>query len=153
MIATPRYWLVGANWEGDDHADAFFRRGYWELGWSDQAQPAMAQQRDSMREGDRIAVKAMCGRGATSITIKGIGIVKEVADMRVYIDWLVTDLSRQVRARGCFAAVHGPYSLATDAACRRNLRALRHNARLRQRGASVLVRGNVWGFIRSFAQS
>lgn len=115
MTAEPQYWLVGANWEGDDQADAFFRRGYWELGWSEQDQPGMAQQRDAIRPGDRVAVKAMRGRGANTITIKGLGIVKEVAlDKRVYSDWRVTGISREVPAHGCFAAIHGPYSPATD---------------------------------------
>jgi len=115
MPKKPSYWLVGANWEGDDISQAFFRRGYWELGWSDQDQPSMAKQRNTMHAGDRIALKSMRGRGATTITIKGIGIIKEVADdKRVYINWLVTNLNREVPAHGCFGSVHGPYSVATD---------------------------------------
>lgn len=105
------YWLVGANWEGDDQAAAFYRRGYWELGWEDSKQPGMASGRDSIQPGDRIAIKAMRGRGATTITIKGLGVVKEVADKRVYIDWKVTGLDREVPAKGCFASIHGPYNL------------------------------------------
>lgn len=106
------YWLVGANWEGDDQAAAFYRRGYWELGWEDSQQPGMASGRDSIQPGDRIAIKAMRGRGATTITIKGLGLVKEVADKRVYIDWKVTGLDREVPAKGCFASIHGPYNLS-----------------------------------------
>ncbi|MGD9728655.1 MAG: hypothetical protein AB7G68_20850 [Nitrospiraceae bacterium] len=115
MSAEPQYWLVGANWEGDDHAEAFFRRGYWELGYSDQQQPDMGRQRDSIMVGDRIAVKSMRGRGANTITIKGIGVVKEVAsDKRVYIDWRLQGMNREVPAHGCFASIHGPYSVASD---------------------------------------
>jgi hypothetical protein len=72
----------------------------------------MAAARDSIRPGDRIAIKAMRGRGAATITIKGLGVVKEVADKRVYIDWKVTGLDREVAAKGCFASIHGPYKLA-----------------------------------------
>ena len=61
------YWLVGANWGGDDQADAFFRRGYWELGWDDSDQPSMAQKRDNIKPNDRIAVKSMRGKGASTI--------------------------------------------------------------------------------------
>jgi len=106
------YWLVGANWSGDDQADAFYRRGYWELGWNDNDQPGMAQMRDSIQEKDRIAIKAMRGQGAKTITIKALGIVKEVVDKRVYITWLITDLNREVSAKGCFSAIHGPYDFS-----------------------------------------
>ncbi len=112
MAMNPRYWLVGAYWEGDDQSDAFFRRGYWELGWSDEQQPGMAQQRDSIRAGDRIAVKSMLGQGSPNIAIRGLGIVKEVGeDKRVYINWLVTDLNRIVPSGGCYKAIHGPYTV------------------------------------------
>jgi hypothetical protein len=106
------YWLVGANWEGDDQAASFYRRGYWELGWDDLQQPGMASARDSIRPGDRIALKSMRGKGATTITVKGLGIVKEVAERRVYVDWKVTGLNREVAAKGCFASLHGPYELS-----------------------------------------
>lgn len=111
MSNGPNYWLVGANWSGDDQADAFYRRGYWQLGWDDSQQPDMAQARDAIRPGDRIAIKAMRGQGATTITIKALGIVKEVGeDKRVYIDWKITDLNREVPSKGCFASIHGPYT-------------------------------------------
>jgi hypothetical protein len=109
MSKQNRYWLVGANWGGDDKAESFFRRGYWELGWDDNDQPNMAKLRDSISVGDRIAIKSMRGKGSDSITIKGLGIVKEVADKRVYIRWLIKSMSRKVFAKGCFAAIHGPY--------------------------------------------
>ncbi|MBW7889149.1 MAG: hypothetical protein H3C35_12455 [Bacteroidetes bacterium] len=114
MSRQPRYWLVGANWGGDDQATAFYRRGYWELGWADEDQPKMAKARDSIQAGDRIAIKSMRGKGSDSITIKGLGLVKEVADGKVYINWLITDMSRKVFAKGCFSSIHGPYSIASD---------------------------------------
>ena len=112
MSRQTKYWLVGANWSGDDQAEAFFRRGYWEFDWDDDDQPKMAKLRDSISVGDRIAIKSMRGKGSDCITIKGLGVVKEVADKRVYINWLITDISRKVFAKGCFATIHGPYSLS-----------------------------------------
>ena len=109
-----RYWLLGANWDGYDQADAFYRRGYWELGWKDSEQPGMAQKRDKMSPGDRVAIKSMLGRGARTMTIKGLGIVKEVADRRVYIDWLIRDMDRVVPIHGCAATIHGPYDISGD---------------------------------------
>ena len=112
MAKARHYWLVGATWSGEDQADAFYRRGYWELGWDDEAQPGMARKRNSVKAGDRIAIKAMRGRGADTIIIKGLGIVKEVGatDKRIYINWIITDLKRKVPAKGCFKSIHGPYS-------------------------------------------
>lgn len=70
MSDEPHYGLVGANWKGDDQAAAFYRRGYWELSWTDERQPGMAQQRDSIRSGDRIAVKSMLGQESPIIAIR-----------------------------------------------------------------------------------
>ena len=102
-------WLVGAKWGVDVLNDDFFRRGYWEMGWSDDEQPGFANQRDSMKPGDRIAIKRMNGQGATTITILALGVVKEVFQGRVYVDWKVTDMEREVESRGCFKTIHGPY--------------------------------------------
>jgi hypothetical protein len=110
MTEDHNYWLVGANWGGDDKSDAFYRRGYWEVGYSDEQKPAFAAKRDQMKPDDRVAVKAMRGRGATTITIKALGIVKEVHAGKVYINWLLTDLDREVESKGCFQTIHGPYS-------------------------------------------
>lgn len=114
-METLRYWLVGANWDGDDKAEVFYRRGYWELGWSDRRQPKMAFQRDSMQPSDRIALKSMCGYGSQNIIIKALGIVKEVGeDKRVYVKWIMTNLERKIPSRGCYKAIHGPYFVNND---------------------------------------
>jgi len=104
-----KYWLVGASWKGDDQKDAFYRRGYWEMGYSDNDKPNFAEKRDSIDEGDRVAVKSMDGKGKSTITIHALGIVKEVADGKVYIDWKITDVNRQVASKGKFSTIHGPY--------------------------------------------
>jgi hypothetical protein len=115
-MPDPNYWLVGANWGGDDQAEAFYRRGYWELGWSDEQQPGMAHRRNGMRPHDRIAVKSMLGHGSSNISIRALGIVKEVGeDKRVYIEWHVTGLNREVPSRGCYSSIHGPYTADRDA--------------------------------------
>jgi hypothetical protein len=109
MDKTKKYWLVGANWSGDNLEDAFYRRGYWEMGWKDVDQPAFAKKRDQIMPDDRIAIKSMDGQGASTISIHAIGIVKEVANGKVYIDWKVTDLDRHVPSKGAFSTIHGPY--------------------------------------------
>lgn len=109
MNNTQNYWLVGANWSGDDQAEVFFRRGYWEMGYEDEDSPTQANRRDKVKVGDRIAIKSMDGQGASTITIKAIGIVKDIADKRIYIDWKLTDLNRTVNSRGAFGTIHGPY--------------------------------------------
>lgn len=104
-----QYYLVGANWGGEKQNDDFYRRGYWEMGYTDAEQPRFAEMRDAMRPGDRIAIKSMDGQGATTITIHALGIVKEVFQGRVYIDWLLTGMERHVPSRGCLQTIHGPY--------------------------------------------
>ena len=106
------YWVVGAMWHGrDDQSEKFINRGYWFLGWDKTAQPAQAKLRDRIRPGDRIAIKRMLGKGSTEIEIRALGVVKEIdsEDQRVYIDWLVRDVNRKVKSRGCFASIHGPF--------------------------------------------
>ncbi|MDD5228130.1 MAG: hypothetical protein PHN45_00720 [Methylococcales bacterium] len=103
------YWAVGANHDGDNLAQDFYLRGYWEMGYSDKQQPVFAKRRDSIKKGDRIAVKTRDGRGARTISIKAIGIVKDVADGKVYIDWKLTDIvNRHVPCKGFFKTIHGP---------------------------------------------
>jgi hypothetical protein len=114
---VPRYWVVGAMWGGhDDQMDVFVRRGYWFLGWKDRDQPSQAALRDQIRPGDRIAIKRMLGQGSPNIEIRALGIVKEIdsADKRVYVQWAVSDLSREVPSKGCFQSIHGPFEQDDD---------------------------------------
>jgi hypothetical protein len=104
----PNYWVVGATWEDDNLEEAFYRRGYWEMGYDDGDKPTLAGKRDSMQPGDRIAVKSRDGQGASTITIKSLGIVKEVADRKVFVNWLVTKMDRQVPCKNYFGTLHGP---------------------------------------------
>jgi hypothetical protein len=107
------YWVVGAMWGGrDDQLETFVRRGYWFLGWSEEDEPAQNQLRDQIREGDRIAIKKMLGRGATDIEVRALGVVTEVdpEDHRVYVRWAISNLGRTVPSRGCFASIHGPFA-------------------------------------------
>ena len=65
-----------------------------------------------MRPGDRIAIKRMLGQGSPNIAIRALGVIKEIDDehqenKRVYVDWFVKDLEREVPGNGCFAAIHG----------------------------------------------
>ena len=107
------YWVVGAMWDGqDDQLEKFVRRGYWFLGYDDDQQPTQANRRDQMRAGDRIAIKRMLGQGSPKIAIRALGVIKEidVDDKRVYVDWFVKGLEREVPAKGAYASVHGPFT-------------------------------------------
>lgn len=111
------YWVVGAMWDGyDDQSDKFIRRGYWFLGWDDQEQPAQAKLRNQIKAGDRIAIKRMLGQGSPNIAIRALGVVKEIddEDKRVYVDWFVKGLEREVPSRGAYKSIHGPFTESDD---------------------------------------
>lgn len=110
------YWLVGANFSGDDQFDSFTRRGYWFLGWSDEEQPSQATARDQIQVGDRIAIKKMLGQGSPNIEIRAIGTVTEIdpEDKRIYVHWANTELQRQVASKGCYSSIHGPFAADDD---------------------------------------
>jgi len=111
------YWVVGAMWGGqDDQSEIFIRRGYWFLGWDDKDQPAQAKLRDQIKAGDRIAIKRMLGQGSPNIAIRALGVVKEIddEDKRVYVDWFVKGLEREVPSRGAYKSIHGPFGEDED---------------------------------------
>ena len=120
---SENYWIVGATWGGtDDVLPLFIKRGYWycwdtsqvnddsEIGNSVRNQQERFKQ---IKEGDRIAVKRLLGKGASEMSILAIGIVKDVDinEWRVYVDWILRDIkNRRVPLRGCAASIHGPFS-------------------------------------------
>jgi hypothetical protein len=113
------YWVVGAMWGGKadhDQSEKFIRRGYWFLGWEDKDQPAQAKLRDKIKRGDRIAIKKMLGRGSPNIAIRALGVVKEIDkdDKRVYIDWFVKGLKREVSSKGAYKSIHDPFAENDD---------------------------------------
>jgi hypothetical protein len=104
------YWVVGATWGDDNLADSFYLRGNWQMGYDEKDQPGYAEKINSIKKGDRIAVKKRNGKGASTISIKAIGIVKDVADGIVYIDWVESGLERHVPCKNYFGTIHGPVS-------------------------------------------
>lgn len=115
MADNVQYWVVGANWSGEDKSETFFNRGYWELGWDDEDKPGLAAKRQQMKPGDRIAVKSMRGQGQPTVTVKMLGVIKEVGeDKRVYVNWVLSDLDREVPSHGCLGSIHGPYSVSGE---------------------------------------
>lgn len=111
----PNYWVVGAMWGGkEDMLEKFLRGGYWYLGYTPQESAVQNSLRDQMEIGDRLAVKKMLGQGSPLIEIRALGIIKHIDDedgyRRVYVDWVVERLSRQVPGKGCFGSVHGPFA-------------------------------------------
>jgi hypothetical protein len=106
---VPQYWVVGATWGKDDQFERFIQEGYWLLGWDNEEQPDQAKRRDQIRSGDRIAIKR---RNRSVIRIRAIGVVErhDLSNNRVYCNWLLTNLEHEVRSRGCFKSIHGPFS-------------------------------------------
>jgi hypothetical protein len=108
------YWVVGAMFGGkDDQYDLFLKRGYWYCWDPNNSQtPDEAKNRfHQIRPDDRIAIKRMLGRGSREIEIRAIGIVKDVdlKEWRVYVDWIITNISHKVPINGCAGSIHGPF--------------------------------------------
>jgi len=108
----PKYWLVGATFEDNDHQDeTFVSKGIWMLGWEEGHQYAKAAE---IAVGDRVAIKRLLGRGQTGLRIMHIGVVRgvilDVNKVICTVNWVATDLNRIVNeSKGCFKSVHGPY--------------------------------------------
>ena len=101
------YWVVGARWKDDNLANDFYKRGYWEMGYDDSDKPNYAKLRNQIKENDRIAIKTMDGKGATTISIKAIGIVKDIHDGKVFVDWILKNLEeRHVHCKNYFGTIH-----------------------------------------------
>jgi hypothetical protein len=110
-----QFWIVGATWD-DDQYQTFIDRGYWEMGYTDDEKPKYAERRNQMKAGDRIAIKSRLGIGSPKIKIRAIGVIKEIDENgRVYVDWVVKDLSRKVASKGCYGTIHRPYNIVDDA--------------------------------------
>ena len=121
---STQYWLVGATWGGtDDVLPQFIKRGYWycwDINQFDKDDSGIGnsiknqQERfKNIKEGDRIAVKRLLGKGASYMAILAIGLVKDVdiKEWRIYVDWVLTDIKdRHVNLKGCVASIHGPFS-------------------------------------------
>jgi hypothetical protein len=119
-MAKPRYWAVGAAWGGKEHHDAeWVKLGIWILGWDEGPQYEKAQQ---IRPGDRIAIKRIRGKGkgkgSEGIKVMHLGIVKgQIADCdrpTFTVDWVATNLDRDVVDSTFLASIHGPFDYEDD---------------------------------------
>ena len=106
MAKKLKYWVVGADF-GRDISKVFLRRGYWEMGYDDEDQPTFAKLRDKMMEGDRIAMKRLLGSRKRKMKIIALGLVKEVSQGTVYVDW-VAKPGRDVPVWGFLKTIHPP---------------------------------------------
>lgn len=108
------YWVVGARFGGQrDQSKKFIQQGIWMLG-HEKGTPDYNKAL-KMKPGDRIAIKTMKGRAQKGIKIHHIGIIKEQIKtnpqlISYAVNWVATDLARDVESKGCFGSVHGPYS-------------------------------------------
>lgn len=112
------YWLVGASWKGVRKDKEFVEKGIWMMGWDKKDQPAQYKRTGKLKTGDRIAIKKMRGRkGGLKILHIGIikGIVLENDRVICTVDWLATDLGRDIEdSHGALASIHGPYTYDED---------------------------------------
>lgn len=109
-----RYWILGVRWNNYPDTDAFYRQGYWELDGCCCEKPKLAEQRDKIQPGDRLALKASLGQASQNIAIAALGVVTAIEDKRIYVNWVLTDLDRIVPSRGCYRSIHGPFVADKD---------------------------------------
>lgn len=62
----------------DDQLPMFLLRGHWILGWPKGEKPLYDERIAKMKVHDRIAIKSMDGKGADTVTIKALGMVKNI---------------------------------------------------------------------------
>lgn len=115
MNNNPHYWVVGITLGGTSARKSFLDRGYWQLGTNSKPQTDILymDRISKIKAGDRIALKSLGGKGSALIKVHAIGIVKDVVapERRVYIEWMSTDMTRDVDLNGCMDAINGPYTL------------------------------------------
>jgi len=94
-MANSQYWLVGANWGGENKALEFVENGVWILGKDEE--DVQYKRALGMAKGDRIAIKRMPGQ-YKGLLIDHVGIIKGVVtetDLVVCtVDWVATELDR-----------------------------------------------------------
>lgn len=99
----PKYWLVGAKWNGVDKAYDFFAGGYWMLGknWND----PQSKRARKMMPGDRIAIKGP--------KIRYIGIIKDrildINQVAYTVHWIQLTPARIFGSSKFRQSVYGPY--------------------------------------------
>ena len=91
----------------------FVDGGYWMLGWEEKDQSKQYALAKKMKPGDRIAIKRRKGQGQKEIKIFHIGIIRgvvlETSNVICIVDWVATDLQRDVAVKGCLGSIHGPF--------------------------------------------
>ncbi len=113
------YWVVGATFGTKDMYREFIENGFWYMGWehyqSDTHKIDQFFNRvGKIKENDRIAIKRLMGQGQKNIKIMAVGIVKKVVKDVVFVDWLVTEIDRQVPINGCVGTIYGPFLFSDD---------------------------------------
>lgn len=115
-MANTQYWVVGASMDGKKMDKDFVEKGIWLLGWDEGAQYEKATE---MQPGDRIAIKRMTGQTKEDVIkilhigiIKGV-IIEETSMVICTVDWVATNLDRDVQSKGHFGSVRVPYVRGT----------------------------------------
>lgn len=108
----PSYWVVGATVQHIDMTERFIEGGFWLAD-----QPNLQNEVGQIQVGDRLIMKK--GFASTTIEIKAIGAVKEIAAFSsdllgikmLFVSWLdLRSENRTIPSHGMFKAVHGPFA-------------------------------------------
>jgi hypothetical protein len=88
----------------------FLKRGYWQNGY-ERTNEGYNEVFDKLREGDRIAVKRMNGKGSRTMRIMAIGRVVDIDSdgYTVFVKWLIQFKGREVPISGLMGTLYGPY--------------------------------------------
>lgn len=116
-MANTQYWVVGASIEGENRDKEFVEKGIWLLGWEKGHQFEKAT---NMQPGDRIAIKRLTGQTSEDVIkilhigiIKGV-IIEETNKVICTVDWVATNLDRDVSSKGHFKTVGVPFERGTQ---------------------------------------
>ena len=103
------YWFVGASYGGtEDQTERFLREGIWENGWGVYGDDRLFGKVNSMRPGDRIAIKSTYirknglpfdnnGKYVSTMAIKAVGtIIENSGDgCLVHVNWTPVESKRE----------------------------------------------------------
>jgi hypothetical protein len=118
-MSKTNYWVVGATHGVRDMYHEFVENEFWYMGWEhshkkDYRIDQFFNRVSQIKENDRIAIKRLMGKGQSNIKILAIGIVKKVVKDIVFVNWVLTDMQREVPNNGCIGTIYGPYEYSDD---------------------------------------
>jgi hypothetical protein len=106
-----KYWIAGCDRNGTNMYNSYVDEGYWRLNTDGLRDYRFQNRFRQMRINDRIALKANMGRTLGEIKIKALGIITaiDMDEMKVSVNWLISDMERLLPVNGCIPRLNGPY--------------------------------------------